>query len=67
MLAAFVLYAGLAALLHEVIVGLATMHGGWIPAFAVALITLVIGVPVGFPPFALTLLVGFSAATDVRP
>jgi uncharacterized oligopeptide transporter (OPT) family protein len=63
MLVAFLLYAALAALLHEVIVGLAAMHGGWFPAFAVALITLVIGVLVGFPPVALTLLVGFSAAT----
>jgi uncharacterized oligopeptide transporter (OPT) family protein len=63
MLVAFLLYAALAALLHEVIVGLAAMHAGWFPAFAVALITLVIGVLVGFPPVALTLLVGFSAAT----
>jgi uncharacterized oligopeptide transporter (OPT) family protein len=63
MLIAFVLYAALAALLHEVIVGLAAMHAGWFPAFAVALITLVIGVLAGFPPVALTLLVGFSAAT----
>jgi uncharacterized oligopeptide transporter (OPT) family protein len=63
MLLSFILYAALAALLHEVIVGLAAMHAGWFPAFAVALITLVIGVLVGFPPVALTLLVGFSAAT----
>jgi uncharacterized oligopeptide transporter (OPT) family protein len=63
MLIAFLLYAALAALLHEVIVGLAAMHAGWFPAFAVALITLVIGVLVGFPPVALTLLIGFSAAT----
>jgi uncharacterized oligopeptide transporter (OPT) family protein len=46
-----------------VIVGLAAMHAGWFPAFAVALITLVIGMLAGFPPVALTLLVGFSAAT----
>ena len=63
MLVAFILYAALAALLHEVIVGLAAMHAGWFPAFAVALITLVVGVLAGFPPVALTLLVGFSAAT----
>jgi uncharacterized oligopeptide transporter (OPT) family protein len=63
MLIAFLLYAALAALLHEVIVGLAAMHAGWFPAFAVALITLVIGVLIGFPPVALTLMVGFSAAT----
>jgi uncharacterized oligopeptide transporter (OPT) family protein len=62
-LVAFVIYAAFAALAHEVIVGLAAMHAGWFPAFAVALITLVIGMLAGFPPVALTLLVGFSAAT----
>ena len=31
------------------------MHSGWFPAFAVALITLVIGMLIGFPPVALAL------------
>ena len=59
----FLVYAAFAALVHELIVGLAAMHSGWFPAFAVALITLVIGMLIGFPPVALALLVGFSAAT----
>ena len=59
----FVLYAGFVALLHEFIVGLAAMHAGWFPAFAVALITLFGGMLAGFPPAALALLAGFSAAT----
>ena len=63
MLVAFLIYAAFAALVHELIVGLAAMHSGWFPAFAVALITLVIGMLIGFPPVALALLVGFSAAT----
>ncbi len=63
MLVLFVVYAAFAALAHELIVGLAAMHAGWFPAFAVALITLVIGMLIGFPPTALTLLVGFCAAT----
>jgi len=63
MLVAFVLYAAFAALVHELIVGLAAMHSGWFPAFAVALITLILGMLAGFPPVALALLVGFSAAT----
>ncbi len=63
MLVLFLIYAAFAALVHELIVGLAAMHSGWFPAFAVALITLVIGMLVGFPPVALALLVGFSAAT----
>jgi uncharacterized oligopeptide transporter (OPT) family protein len=63
MLLAFVVYAAFAALMHELIVGLAAMHSGWFPAFAVALITLIVGMLIGFPPVALALLVGFSAAT----
>lgn len=62
-LVAFVFYAAFAAFLHELIVGLAAMHSGWFPAFAVALITLLIGMAIGFPLPALVLLVGFSAAT----
>ena len=63
MLIAFLLYAAFAALAHELIVGLSAMHAGWFPAFAVALITLIVGMLIGFPPIALALLVGFSAAT----
>jgi uncharacterized oligopeptide transporter (OPT) family protein len=63
MLLAFVLYASAAAFLHELIVGLAAMHSGWFPAFAVALITLMIGILAGFPADALALLTGFSVAT----
>jgi uncharacterized oligopeptide transporter (OPT) family protein len=62
-LAAFVLYAAFAAFLHEIIVGLAAMHSGWFPAFAVALITLLVGMLLGFPPVPLALLAGFSAGT----
>ena len=63
MLLVFVVFAAFSAFVHALIVGLAAMHAGWFPAFAVALITLVIGMLIGFPPAALCLLVGFSAAT----
>lgn len=63
MLIAFVLYAAFAAYVHELIVGIAAMHSGWFPAFAVALITLTIGILLGFPPGALAVLAGFSAST----
>ncbi len=63
MLVGFVLYAAFAALTHELIVGLAAMHSGWFPAFAVALITLIVGMLIGFPPVPLALLVAFSTAT----
>jgi uncharacterized oligopeptide transporter (OPT) family protein len=63
MMVAFVLFAAFAAYAHELIVGIAAMHSGWFPAFAVALITLTIGILIGFPPTALAVLAGFSAAT----
>src|SRR5436190_14964816 len=63
MLILFIIYAAFAAFIHELIVGIAAMHSGWFPAFAVALITLIIGILIGFPPIALALLVGFSAST----
>jgi uncharacterized oligopeptide transporter (OPT) family protein len=63
MLVLFLAYAAFAALVHELIVGLAAMHSGWFPAFAVAMITLVVGILIGFPPIALALMIGFSAAT----
>ena len=63
MLISFVLYATVAAFVHELIVGIAAMHSGWFPAFAVALITLIIGIMIGFPPAALVVLAGFTAAT----
>lgn len=59
----FVLYAAASAFVHELIVGIAAMHSGWFPAFAVALISLLIGIWIGFPPGALVVLAGFCAAT----
>jgi uncharacterized oligopeptide transporter (OPT) family protein len=62
-LGVFVVYSALAALIHELIVGLAAMNSGWFPAFAVAVITMAGGLLAGFPPPALALLTGFTAAT----
>jgi hypothetical protein len=45
------------------VAGVHTHHAGWFPAFAVALITLIIGILLSFPPIALGLLVGFSVST----
>jgi uncharacterized oligopeptide transporter (OPT) family protein len=63
LLVVFVIYAAFAAFIHELLVGIAAMYSGFFPAFAVALITLIVGILIGFPPVALGLLVGFSAAT----
>lgn len=63
MLVLYLVFAAFAAFAHEIIVGISAMHSGWFPAFAVALITLIVGMLIGFPPVALALLVGFSAST----
>ncbi|MFD5224744.1 OPT/YSL family transporter [Microbacterium sp. NPDC058342] len=57
------LFAAVAAIVHELIVGLAAMHSGWFPAFAVTLIFLVIGLLIGIPVVPLTMLIGYCAAT----
>ncbi|MFE1147446.1 OPT/YSL family transporter [Streptomyces albidoflavus] len=62
-LAGWVLLAGAAALVHQLIVGLAAMHSGWFPAFAVTLIFLILGLVLGIPMVPLALLVGYAAST----
>ena len=59
----WVLYAGFMAIFTTLIVGISAMHAGWFPAFATALIALVVGLLLGFPPVAAGLLVGYVAAT----
>jgi uncharacterized oligopeptide transporter (OPT) family protein len=63
MMLGFVLFAATAALVSELVVGLSAMHAGWFPAFATALIFLVVGMLLGFPELPLAVLVGFTAAT----
>jgi uncharacterized oligopeptide transporter (OPT) family protein len=62
MLVGWVVYAAIACILAEFIVGLSAMHSGWFPAFATSLIFLVIGILIGFPPEVLAILVGFVAS-----
>lgn len=59
----FVLFAGVAAIVHELIVGLAAMHAGWFPAFAVTLIFLIFGLVLGLPTVPLVMLVAYCSAT----
>lgn len=63
MLLFWIVFAAGAAIVSELIVGISAMHSGWFPAFATALIFLVVGMLLGFPPLALAVLVGFTAAT----
>jgi uncharacterized oligopeptide transporter (OPT) family protein len=59
----WIIFAAVAAIIHEIIVGLAAMHAGWFPAFAVTLIFLLAGLLMHMPAVPLTLLVGYCAAT----
>ncbi|MFJ8867542.1 OPT/YSL family transporter [Streptomyces sp. NPDC102473] len=59
----WVLFAAFAALVHELIVGLAAMQSGWFPSFAVTLIFLILGLAMGIPSVPLALLIGYVSAT----
>ena len=59
----WIIFAAAAAIIHEIIVGLAAMHSGWFPAFAVTLIFMIIGLLIGIPMVPLALVVGYCAAT----
>jgi uncharacterized oligopeptide transporter (OPT) family protein len=63
MLIWWVIFAAIAALVSELMVGISAMHAGWFPGFATALIFLVLGILMKFPPLALGLLVGYTAST----
>ncbi|MBF9002815.1 OPT/YSL family transporter [Vibrio sp. NFV-1] len=63
MLIGWLVFAAVAAMASELIVGIAAMHSGWFPSFATGLIFLVVGMLLGFPKEALGVLVAFTVAT----
>jgi uncharacterized oligopeptide transporter (OPT) family protein len=56
-------FAGLAALIHTIIVGYCAMLSGWFPSFAVAIALILVGALLRFPLEALVLLAGFVLST----
>ena len=58
-LAGWALFAAVSCVAAEFIVGFSAMHAGWFPAFATALIFLIVSLALGFPLAAAGLLVGF--------
>lgn len=62
-LALWVVFAAIAAMASELIVGLSAMHAGWFPAFGTALAFLGVGIIIGFPAVPLALLAGYTAST----
>jgi uncharacterized oligopeptide transporter (OPT) family protein len=63
-LAGFAVYAAFAAMASALLVGIAAMHSGWFPAFATAVVFLLVGMALGFPPVPLALLAGFTASSS---
>jgi len=59
----WIVWAAISALVSELMVGISAMHAGWFPGFATALIFLVLGMLMGFPPLSLGVLVGYTAST----
>ncbi len=62
-LIAWVIFAMIAALVSEILVGISAMHSGYFPAMATVIIFLVIAMFIGFPPEALAFLAGYAACT----
>lgn len=56
------IFAAVACIAAEFIVGFSAMHAGWFPAFATSLIFLIVALVLGFPAPAAGLLVGFVAS-----
>lgn len=59
----WIIYAMIAALVSEILVGISAMHSGYFPAMATVIIFLVLGMFIGFPPEALAFLAGYAACT----
>jgi uncharacterized oligopeptide transporter (OPT) family protein len=62
-LAAWVAFAGVAALIHTIIVGYCAMLSGWFPSFAVAIALILVAALLRFPVDALALVAGFILST----
>ncbi|WP_286680495.1 OPT/YSL family transporter [Tepidanaerobacter sp. EBM-49] len=57
------LWSGVSALIAAILVGLAAMHSGWFPGFAITIIFLTLGLFMGFPGLPLALLSGYVASS----
>ncbi len=58
----WVLWAGFSAAVAMVLVGMAAMHSGWFPAFAITTIFMTIGILIGFDPLPVAILTGYVSS-----
>ena len=59
MFIAWILWTAFSSVASMMLVGMAAMHSGWFPAFAITTIFMTLGVIAGFPPLATALLTGY--------
>lgn len=59
----FVLYSTLAAWASTIICGMCAMNSGWFPSTSIVVIFLAFAIFMGFPPVALAIFGGYTAAT----
>lgn len=55
----WVLFSGISASVTMLLVGMAAMHSGWFPAFAITTIFVMVGIFLGFPPITVAVLTGY--------
>lgn len=58
----WVLWAGFSAAVAMVLVGMAAMHSGWFPAFAITTIFMTLGILMGFPALPVAILTGYVSS-----
>lgn len=59
----WIVWAGFSAAVAMVLVGMAAMHSGWFPAFAITTIFMTIGIIMGFPPICVAILTGYVSTS----
>ncbi|MDU1910965.1 OPT/YSL family transporter [Fusobacterium sp.] len=58
-MAVWVLWCAFSSLVAMLLVGMAAMHSGWFPAFAISTIFMTVAILLGFKPLAIAVMTGF--------
>lgn len=61
-LISWIIFAGFSAIVTMLLVGMAAMHSGWFPAFAITTIFITISIFLGFPPISIAVLTGYISS-----
>lgn len=58
----WVIWCGISAAVAMILVGMAAMHSGWFPAFAITTIFMTMGILMGFSSFAIAIMTGYISS-----